>query len=129
MLPFSYNNQADSVEAFNSTSRYQDDLLNIEKPYFPQMASQMYPTELKLNKANTSDTEAPFLALDFSITNGLVSNKIYNKRDGFNFKIVNFPFLDGDVPHSPSYGVHISHLICFARECYHVYDFKNRIYF
>ena len=75
------------------------------------MVGQIYPTELQLNKVNSSDTEAPFLDLNLSITNGIVSSKIYDKRDGFNFEIVNFPFLDGDVPRSPSYGVYISQLI------------------
>ena len=60
MLSFSDNNQADVVETFNSTSRYLDDLLNIYDPYFAQMISKIYPTELQLNKANPSDTEAPF---------------------------------------------------------------------
>ena len=68
---------------------------------------QIYPTELQLNKANSSDTEAPFLDLNLSITNGIVSSKVYDKRDDFNFEIVNFPFLDGDVPRSPSYGGYI----------------------
>ena len=61
-----------------------------------------------------------------SITNGIVSSKIYDKRDDFNFEIVNFPFLDGDVPCSPSYGVYISQLIRFARVCSNVDDFTNR---
>ena len=65
MLSLSDNNQADVIEAFNSTSRYLDDLLNIDKPYFAQMVSQIYPTELKLNKANSSDTEASFFGLNF----------------------------------------------------------------
>ena len=108
MLSLSDNNQADIIEAFNSTSRYLDDLLNIDNPYFEQMVGQIYPTELQLNKANSSDTEAPFLDLNLSITNGIVSSKIYDKRDDFNFEIVNFPVLDGDVPRSPSYGVYIS---------------------
>ena len=51
----------------NSTSRYLDDLLNIDNPYFEQMVGQIYPTELQLNKANSSDTEAPFLDLNLSI--------------------------------------------------------------
>ena len=59
------------------------------------------------NKANSSDTEAPFLDLNLSITNGIVSSKIYDKRDDFNFEIVNFPFLDGDVPRSPSYSLFV----------------------
>ena len=112
--------------AFNSTSRYLDDLFNIDNPYFEQMIGQIYPTELQLNKANSSDTEAPFLDLNLSITNGIVSSKIYDKRDDFNFEIVNFPFLDGDVPRSPSYGVYISQLIRFARVCSNVDDFNNR---
>ena len=60
MVSLSDNNQAGVVEAFNSTSRYLDDLLNIDNPYFAQMVSQIYPSELQLNKANPSGTEAPF---------------------------------------------------------------------
>ena len=90
------------------------------------MVGHIYPTELQLNKANSSYTEAPFLDLNLSITNGIVSSKIYDKRDDFNFEIVNFPFLDGDVPSSPSYGVYISQLIRFARVCTNVDDFNNR---
>ena len=100
MLSLSDNNQTDIIDAFNSTSRYLDDLLNIDNPYFEQMVGHIYPTELQLNKANSSDTEAPFLDLNLSITNGIVSSKIYDKRDDFNFAIVNFPFLDEDVPRS-----------------------------
>ena len=61
-----------------------------------------------------------------SIHNDIVSTKIYDKRDDFNFDIVNFPFLDGDVPQRPSYGVYISQLIRFARASSHVTDFNNR---
>ena len=68
--------QADVIKAFNSTSRYLDDLLNIDNPHFEGMFNQIYPSELKLNKANTSDTEAPFLDLHLSISNGFVSSKI-----------------------------------------------------
>ena len=67
-----------------------------------------------------------FLDLYLSITNGIVSYKIYDKRDDFNFEIETFPFLDGDVPHSPSCGVCISQLIRFARVCSNVDDFINR---
>ena len=95
------------------------------------MVGQIYLTELQLNKANSSNTEAPFLDLNLSITNGIVSSKIYDKQDDFNFeivnsKIVNFSFLDGDVPRSPSYGVYISQFFRFARVCSNVDDFNNR---
>ena len=62
------------------------------------MVNRIYPTELQLNSANSSDTEVPFLDLNLCISNGTVSTKIYDKRDDFNFDIVNFLFLDGDVP-------------------------------
>ena len=61
MLSFSENNQADVVEAFNSTSIYLDYSLNIDNPYFEQMVSQIYPNELQLNTAQFSDNEAPLL--------------------------------------------------------------------
>ena len=112
MLSLLYNNQTDIIEAFNS--RYLVDLLNIDNPYFEQMVGQIYLTELQLNMTNSSDTEVPFLDLNLSIANGIVSSKIYDKQDDFNFEIVNFPFLDGDVPRSLSYGVYISQLIHFA---------------
>ena len=71
-------------------------------------------------------TVAPFLDLHLSVANGFVSSKIYDKRDDFDFDIVNFPFLDGDVPRRASYGVYISQLIRFARVCNHVTDFNAR---
>ena len=104
MKSISRENQADIIEAFNSTSRYLDDLLNIDNIYFDQMVDRIYPTELQLNRANSSDTEAPFLDLNLCISNGTVSTKIYDKRDDFDFDIVNFPFLDGDVPQVPHMG-------------------------
>ena len=61
-----------------------------------------------------------------SIANGKISSKTYDKRDDFNFEIVNFPFLDGVVPRSPSYGVYISQLIRFVRVCSNVDDFNKR---
>ena len=87
------------------------------------MVSQIYPSELQLNKANAFDTEAAFLDLHLSISNDIVSTKIYDKRDDFDFK--NFPFLDGDVPRSTSYGVYISQLIRFARASSYFADFNT----
>ena len=125
MKSLSPENQADIIEAFNSTSRYLDNLLNIDNIYFEQMVNRIYPAELQLNKANSSDTEAPFLDLNLSISNGTVSTKMYDKRDDFDFDIVNFPFLDGDVPRRTSCGVYISQLIRFARASSNVGDFRK----
>ena len=95
LMSLSDDKQADVIDAFNTTSRYLDDILNINNVYFDNMVSQIYPSELQLNKANTSDTEAAFLDLHLSISKDIVSTKIYDKRDDFDFEIVNFPFLDG----------------------------------
>ena len=126
LLLYIPDNQTDIIEAFNSASRYLDDLLNIDNPYFEHMVGQIYPNKLQVNKSNSADTEAPSLYLDLSITNDIVSSKIYDKRDDFSFENVNFPFFDGDVPHSPSYGVYISQRLRFARVCSNVDDFNNR---
>ena len=126
MKSLSRENQADITEALNSTSRYLDDLLNIDNIYFDQMVDRVYPTELQLNRANSSETEAPFLDLNLCISNGTVSTKIYDKPDDFDFDIVNFPFLDGDVPRRTSYGVYISQLITFARASSNLNDFNYR---
>ena len=100
---------------------------NVQLAYFEQIVDhQIYPTELQLNKANSSDTEGPFLDLNLSQTNCMVSSKIYDKRDNFNFEIVNISFLDGDVPHSFSYSVYISQLKRFARVCSNVDEFNSR---
>ena len=101
-MSLSDDKQADVIDAFNATSRYLDDILNINDVYFDNMDSQIYPSELQLNKANTSDTKAASLDLHLSISNDIVLTIIYDKRDDFDFEIVKFPFLDGDVPRSTS---------------------------
>ena len=115
----------DVIDAFNTTSRYLDDILNIHNVYFDNMVGQIYPSELQLNKANTSDTKAAFFDLHLSISNDIVSTKIYDKRDDFDFEIFNFPFLDGDVPRSTSYGVYIFQLIRYARASSYVADLNT----
>ena len=87
----------------------------------------MYPSEFQLNKANVSGTEASFLDLHLSISDGFVKTKIYyDKRDDFGCDTVNYPFLDGDVPRSTSYGAYISRFIRFARVSSHVDGFNTR---
>ena len=98
----------------------------MDNPYFATMVDTIYPRELQLNKANNTNVQASFLDLNLSIKDGFINTKIYDKRDDFNFKIVNFPHLDGDVPRATSYGVYISQLIRFARACSHVEDFNER---
>ena len=75
------------VNAFNTTSRYLDDKLNINNVYFDNIVSQIYPSELQLNKANTFDTETAFLDLHLSISYDVVSTKIHDKCDDFDFPV------------------------------------------
>ena len=110
-MSLSEDTQSDVIEAFTSTSRYLDDLLNIDNNFFDSMVNRIYPSELQLNKAYVSDTEASCLDLHISISDGFVKTEIYDKRDDSDIGIVNFPFLDGDVPRSTSYGFYISQLI------------------
>ena len=126
MKSLSPENQPDIIEAFNSNSRYLDDLLYIDNICFEQMVNRIYPAELQLNKANASDTKAPCLDLNLSISNDTDSTEIYDKRDNFHFDIVYFPFLDGDVLRRKSYDVYISQLIRFVKASSNVSDFNCR---
>ena len=127
MLSLSDDNQSEVIEAFNSTSRYLDDPLYIYNNSFDSMVNHIYPSELQLNKANVSDTEASFLDLQLSISYGFVKTKSFDKWDDFDFDIVNLPFLDGNVPRSTSYGFYISQFIRFARVFSHVRRCQTRI--
>ena len=93
MLSLSDDNQSEVIEAFNSSSRYLDDLLNINNNFFDSMVNHIYPSEPQVSKANVSDTEASFLDLHLSISDDFVNTKRFDKRDDF---------LDGDVPLSTS---------------------------
>ena len=88
MMSLSDDMQADVIDAFNTTSRYLDDILNINNVYFDNMVSQIYHSELQLNKVKTSDKEATILDLHLSISNDMVSINVTSLI----FKIVNFPY-------------------------------------
>ena len=126
MLNLSKSGNLALVEKFNNTFRYIDDILSMDNPVFTDNIQLIYPSELQLNKSDTSDLEASFLDLQLKVNTGKININVYDKRDDFNFKIVNYPFLDGDIPISPSYGVFISQLVRFARICSSVNDFRAR---
>ena len=79
-----------------------------------------------LNKANTSDMETSFLDLNIKVIGSDVHTSVYDKRDEFGFPVVNFPWLSGDVPRLPSYGVYISQLVRFAKCCTSFSDFYSK---
>ena len=126
MMSLSDDQQADIIQGFNTTSRYLDDIVSIHNTLFDDKLIKIYSSELQLDKTNTSDTKAVFLDLHFSVSNDIISTKIYDKYGGFDYEIVSFPFLDGDVTHSTSYGFYICKLIRCARASSHVADFNSR---
>ena len=92
MMSLPDDKQADVIDAFNTTFEYLDDILNIINIYFDNMVRKIYPAEIQLNKANTSDTVASFMNLHLFTSSDIVSTKLYDKRDDFDFEIVKFPF-------------------------------------
>ena len=98
----------DLIDMFNDTSRYLDDIFTIDNPAFEKHIPYIYPTELQLNKANTSDKETSFLDLNIKVIGSYVHTSVYDKRDDFGFPIVNLRWLSDDVPRLPPYGVYIS---------------------
>ena len=114
---------------FSNTFRYIDDLFSINNVNFGNCISAIYPSELELKDTSTSSTEVCYL--DTNIKTGDVTTpfriSIYDKRDDFAFRIVNFPHMDSNIPANPAYGVYISQLVRYARICTSKVDFINRL--
>ena len=107
--------------------RYIDDLIVFNNKKFLDYLKEIYPSQLTVEKANKSDHLADYLDLTFVIdSGGKLSTRLYDKRDDFDFHIVNFPFFSSNIPSGPSYGVYISQLIRYARCCSHYDDFRYR---
>ena len=90
------------------------------------MVGRVCPPELRLGGAGASGAGAPFLGLRLSVSGGFVSSGVCDGRGGFDFGVVGFPFLDGDVPRSASCGVCVSQLVRFAGVSGRVVDFNAR---
>jgi hypothetical protein len=97
MLSLSKNTQQDVIFALNNNSRYRDDIFNLDNSYFYQIVSNIYPTELQLNKTNSLNLTTSLLDLHKTIKNNSIHAKIYDKRADFDFGVVNYPYLDGDL--------------------------------
>ena len=104
------------ARAFNFTYRYIDDVLSINNSRFVEFLPLIYPPELEVKETTDTASSASFLDLYLEFDDrGQLSTKIYDKRDDFNFKIINFPNMCSNIPASPAYGVYISQLIRYAR--------------
>ena len=115
------------AQSFNHTYRYIDDVLSLSNSSFDHFIHLIYPPELVIKNTTESKESSSYLDLQIIIgKNGKLCTKLYDKRDDFNFPIVNFPFLDSNIPSSPAYGVYISQLIRYARACSNYKDFIAR---
>ena len=111
---------------FNFTFRYIDDVLSINNDAFHHHLHAIYPPELEIKETTDSSESASYLDLLLCMTKGQLSTKLYDKRDDFDFRIVNFPYISSNIPESPAYGVYISQLIRYARACTLYTDFTCR---
>lgn len=116
------------LRKFNKCFRYIDDLLTINNDGFmDKWKHKIYPEELTLTCEDKNDQEVNFLDLHLVIRNRVLSYSLFDKRDHFNFPIVNFPNLSGNIPTAQSYGVFMAQLIRYARGCQFVADFEKRV--
>ena len=116
----------DLIDMFNDTSRYLDDIFTTDYPEFEKHIPDIYAAQVQLNKANTSDKWNSFLDLNVKVIGSDSHTSVYDKRDYFGFPNVIFPWLSGDVPRLPSYGIYLSQLVRFARCCTGVLDFHSK---
>ena len=115
------------ARSFNPCIQYIDDLIVFSNKKFWEYVKEIYPSQLNVEKTNQSDNMASYLDLTFTIEkDGKLSTKLYEKRDNFDFNIVNFSFLSSNIPSGPSYGIYISQLIRYARFCPYCYHFRYR---
>jgi hypothetical protein len=115
------------ASTFNFTYRYIDDVLSINNPRFAKCLPLIYPPELEVKETTDTASSASFLDLYLEFDDsGKICTKIYDKRDDFNLKIINFPNMCSNIPASPAYGVYISQLIRYARASNNYSDFLKR---
>ena len=115
------------AKMFNLTFRYIDDVLSLNNSHFSDNLHRIYPSELEIKDTTDSSNSASYLDLYLQHDkNGRLSTRIYDKRDDFDFQIVNFPYLCSNIPSSPAYGVYISQLIRYSRACSDYHDFLQR---
>ena len=115
------------ARSFNFTFRYIDDVLSLNNSRLGDFVDHIYSIELEIKDATYTNRSASYLDLHLEIdSEGRLRTKLYDKRDDFNFHIVNFPFICSNIPTAPAYGVYISQLIQYSRACGSYQDFLDR---
>ena len=111
---------------FNFNRRYIDDLFVANFPEFKDHIYKIYPRELEIKLESDNPKQLSYLDLQIVSQNGNLIFTVYDKRDDFNFSIVNYPFIDSCIPKKSALGVYTSQLIRYARICSHFDDFKSK---
>ena len=111
----------------NFTSPYIDDVLSLNNSRFCDFVDRIYLIELEIKDITYTDWSASYLDLHLEIeSEDRLRTKLYDKRDDFNFPILNFPFIYSNIPAAPAYGVYISQMIRYSRACGSYQDFLDR---
>ena len=117
MTRLSRTNGHPQAKSFDFTRRYMDDLISVNNPRFDKAMEEMYPSELTLKDTTLTDGKVAYLDRQIENRDRQLVMSLYDKRDDFPFAIHKYPHLDSNVPCIPTYGVHISQLIRFAKAC------------
>ena len=125
MLRLSRTN-IDEAKKFNKCYRYIDDLFAADFPNFSNHLSRIYPRELTLTKSNNDNTRVDYLDIKIVSENNSLIFSVYDKRDAFNFEVVNFPYMDSCIPRKPALGIFYGQLLRYARICTRYQDFCTR---
>jgi hypothetical protein len=97
-------NEKKLARSFNFTFHYIDNVVSLNNSRFGDIADRIYPIELEIKDTTDTDTSASYLDLHLEIdSEGRLRTKLYDKRDYFNFSIVNFPFICSNIPAAPAY--------------------------
>jgi hypothetical protein len=120
-------NKKKLARSFNFTPRYIDDVLSLNNSSIGDFVHRIYPIELKIKDTTHTDISASYLDIHREIeSEERLRTKLYDKRDDFNFPIVNFPIICSNIPAAPAYGVYISQMIRYSRSCNSDQDFLDR---
>jgi hypothetical protein len=120
-------NEKRLARSFHLTFRYIDDVLSLNNSRFGDFVDRIYPIELEIKDTTDTDRSDSYFDIPLEIdSKGRLRTKLYDKRDDFNFPIVNFPFICSNIPAAPAYGVYISQMIRYSRACGSYQDILDR---
>ena len=109
---FLKNKDRKLTQTFNSSFLYVYDVMSLNNSRFGDYLYRIYPNELEVSDTNDIEKYASHLEID---SGAWLKTKLYDKHDDCTFLVVNVPFICGNIPVSPAFGVYISQLICYSR--------------